>query len=397
MTQLHRATVAPQVLVLMGAYWPGHDATGPNQSLRGLMTAVAEARFAVVARDRPFGGATALAATGRWHDGPLARHRYCAVRGALGAQGLRQLLSGTHYDVLMLNGFFDREFTLPALTLRRLGLIPRKPTILSVRGELASGALALKPRRKRAALALARHGALHRDVWLHATGPLEERDIMKAGTGAKGVLVAPNVRLIEPLPTRQPAEPGAPLKLAFIGRIARVKNLDYALRALARVGAPVAYDLFGPIQEADYWEHCRRLIAALPGHVKVTHKGEVANASMVATVAGYDLLLLPTKGENFGHAILDALEAGVPALISDQTPFRGLEAQRAGLDLPLAQPERFSAAIERFASLAPAERNEWRQAARSLAERTVAENDAAARSRDMLSTVMRADNARGES
>ena len=34
----------------------------------------------------------------------------------------------------------------------------------------------------------------------------------------------------------------------------------------------------------------------------------------------YDLLFLPTKGENFGHVILESMSAGTPVLISDTTP-----------------------------------------------------------------------------
>ena len=78
---------------------------------------------------------------------------------------------------------------------------------------------------------------------------------------------------------------------------------------------------------------------------------------MPATLAGYDLFLLPTRGENFGHAIFDALEVGLPVLISDQTPWRDLERIGAGWSLPLADPDRFAATIDRLATLEPSERD----------------------------------------
>ena len=47
----------PAILVGMGAFWPGNDASGPNQSLRNMCTALAdEYDFAILSRDRPFGG-----------------------------------------------------------------------------------------------------------------------------------------------------------------------------------------------------------------------------------------------------------------------------------------------------------------------------------------------------
>jgi len=387
----------PVIVIMIGAFWPGSDSAGPNQSVRGLCRALADRfDFRIVARDRPFGATRPLAPVGEWVDRGFAQVRYLPVAPVTGAVGLGRLLRTTPHDLLMSNGFFDREFTLPALVMRRSGRVPRAPMIVSTRGEFAGGALGLKSGRKRAVLTLAGRLSLHRDVLLHATSAAEAADVERGYPHAKGVVVAPNVRLIGPLP-EQPARPapGQPLRLAFVGRIARVKNLDYALRALVQVATPVEYDIFGPIQEADHWAECQALIAALPEHVRVTHMGEMANDEMVATLAGYDLLYLPTKGENFGHAIMDALEAGTPVLISDQTPFRGLAAAKAGFDLPLADPRAFAAAIDRYAGFDEATRLRWRAGARALAERTVAESDAVTRNVEMLERVMAGSNAIG--
>ena len=97
---------------------------------------------------------------------------------------------------------------------------------------------------------------------------------------------------------------------------------------------------------------------------------------MCATLAGYDLFLLPTRGENFCHAVFDALEAGLPVLISDQTPWQDLAG--AGYALPLAEPAAFATAIEQFARLGRAERALMRYAARSTAERAIKESKAIA-------------------
>jgi hypothetical protein len=52
-------------------------------------------------------------------------------------------------------------------------------------------------------------------------------------------------------------------------------------------------------------------------------------------LAEYDLFLFPTLGENYGHVISEALASGCPVVISDQTPWRNLEAEginRNGFD-----------------------------------------------------------------
>jgi glycosyltransferase involved in cell wall biosynthesis len=61
-------------------------------------------------------------------------------------------------------------------------------------------------------------------------------------------------------------------------------------------------------------------------------------------LASAHALLLPSEGENFGHAIVEAFANGRPVLISKNTPWKNLAAQRAGwdvshTDLPLALAE----------------------------------------------------------
>jgi glycosyltransferase involved in cell wall biosynthesis len=379
----------PIVLTLIGAYWPGNNASGPNQSFRALAEALRdEFEFRLIARDRPFAATEPAAEIGRWVGLGFAKARYCRI-GRLGGVSLGNILRETTHHILWLNGFFDREFTIPALVLRRMGRIPFRPTILSPRGEFGSGALGLKSTQKLAYLCLARQAGLLRGVTLHATSEIERVNIKRGVPWVHDVAIGPNVRLlIDPPKLTRPCDDV--FRLVFVGRIARVKNLSYALQVLGGVKASVVFEVYGPVQDSEYWRECQQLIIGLPENVSVAYKGEIANENVVVALALADLLFLPTKGENFGHAIFEALSCGVPVLISDATPWRDLEQQAAGWDLPLTEPRRFAAAIDALAGMGHVERERLRRGARAHAEQWVEKGHAILNTKRILTSMLAA-------
>lgn len=374
----------PQVLSCLGCYWPGNDATGPNRSFRAMAEALAgEFEFSVVSR------ANSPELAPSWRNDGWAEVRQLPI-GPFGARGLRRILNETPYDLLLLNGFHDREFTIPALLMRRMGVVPRRPTILSPRGEFADGALSVKSARKRAFGWLVRSLGLLDDVWLHATAEHELQHIASQRLKFRGLLLAPNARSLPDAPSWHLDEggPGSPLKLVFLGRITPVKNLHVALEVLSQLTLPVQFDIFGPVADPIYWRDCLTRIAALPSNIEVRARGVLAGELVIGTLAGYDLLFLPSAGENFGHAIHEALSAGVPCLISDATPWRDLESRDAGWDIPLGELGLFAEAIERFASAPARQRQRWRAGARAVAEEAFRASDAASATRKMFETAL---------
>jgi len=384
-----KSTRKPIVLTLIGAYWPGNGASGANLSIKGMVEALNdEFVFLRVSLDRPSGQCAALVESGRWFDGPAGAVHYCSPSpGRLGARGLANILRSTHYDLLLLNGFHDRKFTIPALLMRKFGLAPARPTIVSPRGEFSRAARRLKSGRKSAYRVFAHHFRLFDDVWLHATSAEELEDIRRGFPFAKGYLVAPNVRQLI-APSTCVATTDGVCRLVFLARISPVKNLDLALRALAQVKANVAFDIYGPKEDRHYWAQCEELIAALPPNVVARYDGEIANESVPTTLANYDLLFLPSKSENFGHAIFEALSCGVPALIGDATPWKELESDAAGWDLPLGDPRTFAQKIDTFAAMDASAKARLRAGTRARAERWVKDSDAVEQTRRMFRTAL---------
>jgi len=299
---------------------------------------------------------------------------------------LSRVLNQTPHDVLWLNSVYDREFTLPSLAARALGAT-RAPVIVSPRGEFGEGALAVKAAKKRLFLALAR-ATIWRNILWHATSEAEAADMAASLPRRARIEVAPNLRLMLTPPPF--VAPGEALRVIFVGRIVPIKGLDFALEVLARVRAKVEFEIFGPPEDSTTVARCERLAAALPGNVVVHWRGAASNEVIVEALARTDLFFLPTGGENFGHAIFEALSCGAPVLISDRTPWRGLSVRGAGWDLPLEDKAPFVEAIETLAAQPTPQRALGRAAAREVARRWVEESGAAAASARLLRTAVSA-------
>ena len=136
------------------------------------------------------------------------------------------------------------------------------------------------------------------------------------------------------------------LRVVFVSRISPKKNLLSALGMLQSLSGDVFFDIYGPLEDADYWNQCKKVIGTLPSNVLVKYKGMVEHENVGRVFCEHNLFLFPTLGENYGHVICEALSAGCPVLISDQPPWRDLQQQGVGWDIPLEETERFRAVLQ---------------------------------------------------
>lgn len=373
----------PVILTFSRYYLPGYRAGGPIRTIANMVSQLGdEFDFRIVTTDRDFGDRAPY--PGVSSDQWIKVGNACVYYTSPCARGLRQiarLMTETPHDVQYLNSFFDRGFTLKPLAARYMGLAPKRPLILAPRGEFAPGALALKHWKKWPYIAMLKQCQILDHATWQASSEREAADIFRvmnsrsqglkehqvkiASDFAEGVSTDAssasglNIDICPNLPSeggrtgaasmRVPRLAGQPLRVCFLSRIAPMKNLAYALCVMAQVREPVRFSIYGPQEDASYWLECRQLINALPANVTVEVRGAVEHQHVVATLAQSDLFFLPTRGENFGHVIHEALRAGIPVLISDQTPWRQLEARAVGWALPLADPASFARVIEEVA------------------------------------------------
>lgn len=384
-----------RILVCVPYFLPGYKAGGPIQTLKNMTDCLGdEFEFSLLTADRDLGDTQPYSDVpiNQWHT--LGKARVCYLSpGERRLHRWRRRLNQLEYDVLYLNSFWHHDSRC-VLWLRRLGLVPRRPTIVAPRGEFSPGAYRLKAWKKRTYLALAKSFRLCRDVLWHASNEMEAEHIRalfgselqvhcasdppaepqvgpQAGQLRDTIYCAPNLSS-----TRPPAEcdlprqkPPARARIVLLGRVVRKKNVDYALRVLAEVHGEVEFRILGPREDREYDAECTALAERLPPGVRATMVGGLPPEEVWRELAAAHLMFLPTRGENFGHAIIEAMLAGCPVLISDQTPWSDLEPHRAGWIVPLDRPEQFRAIVQQVVDMPEETWAEWSAGARQFGER----------------------------
>jgi glycosyltransferase involved in cell wall biosynthesis len=132
--------------------------------------------------------------------------------------------------------------------------------------------------------------------------------------------------------------------LLFLGRLTWKKNLDRLFAALARLpGARLIVaggDDEGLRPRLEEKAHAAGLAA------RVRFVGEVTGADRVALLRGAHILVLPSLGENFGNAALEAMAVGVPVVLG---PGVGLAEEVAKIGcgaIAAPEPQALAAVLE---------------------------------------------------
>jgi glycosyltransferase involved in cell wall biosynthesis len=382
-----------RILCFTSYYLPGFKSGGPLRSLLHLQEWLRdEHEFWLVTRNRDLGDDRPYErlVTSKWC--PVGDAKVWYLSAPHWSPGpIRKAFRESQPDLLYFHSSFDFCLTIMPLILRRFGWLPRGiPVLIAPRGEFSAGARSIKQLKKNVFLFVAKALDLYGNVTWQATKDEEATQIRALWGSQVRVAVAPNLpsRIFTEAPSgRQPKQAGA-LRLVFLSRISRMKNLHGALELLRGVSASVTFDIYGTREDPGYWDECSQLIGKLPGNISATYRGVAPPEAVLTTLAGYDALLLPTLGENFGHVILEALLAGCPVVLSDQTPWRNLATSQAGFDIALDQPCQFQQVIEGFAAMEHPEFEGWTAGARAYGLRYSSNPELVQLTRGMLKTAM---------
>jgi glycosyltransferase involved in cell wall biosynthesis len=109
-------------------------------------------------------------------------------------------------------------------------------------------------------------------------------------------------------------------RLLFLGRLHHKKGLDRILNCLQRVrqAIPNALLIVAGTGEPKYQEHIRQLVSSLELDDHVVFTGHLDGEQKWASFAAAELFLLPSRQENFAITVAEAMQMGVPVVITDK-------------------------------------------------------------------------------
>jgi glycosyltransferase involved in cell wall biosynthesis len=230
----------------------------------------------------------------------------------LGAWLRRNIAS---FDVVHAHALFSFAPLAAATLARRSGV----PYVLRPLGALASyGMTRRRPMMKGLSLDLVERPLLEAASAVHFTSQDELADAETLGIRCKGVVIPLGVD-VGAAPQR--ATPSADsLSLLFLSRIDPVKNLEGLLEALSilvKRRAGVVLRIAGDGDPA-YVARLKAMTSQLGLAQHVEWLGRIHGLEKARALARADAFVQPSFSESFGIAVVEALAAGLPCVVSDR-------------------------------------------------------------------------------
>lgn len=304
-----------KVLIFTGHYLPGTKSGGPVQTIYNLTQAYTDyADFFIVCKDRDINDDDQYTAVkvNEWNCAFGANIYYCSIDKITRAE-IKKLCDG--FDIVFCCGTYDR-YSIILSSLARHRLIQN--LIIAPMGNLNRNALNLKSRKKKIFWFIAKIFKLHKNVkWSFSTKNEYSEAINILGNKINYMISSDIPR--HPVDCTRVAN--EKLRVVFLSRISRIKNLIQTINVLTKVKAPIVFDIYGPIEDQEYWAECQKQLKLMPKNIEWTYFGSVEPNNVQKTFSKYDIFLFLTLGENFGHAIFESISSGCLPIISKYTPW----------------------------------------------------------------------------
>lgn len=241
-----------------------------------------------------------------------------------------------------------------------------KPYIITPRGMLYPEALKKSSLFKKIALPLYQRKDLEKAAVIHATCKQEMVHIRELGF-INPVAVIPNGVDIKVL-SKFTSLANKKKQVGFIGRLAPIKNIEILLNAWANSGKNnLAWEL---VIIGDGETIYRNSLIDLAKRLEIKNirfAGFLTGEEKEIAIQSLNFLVLPSKSENFGMVVPEALIREIPVIASNGTPWVELNTLNAGWWIDIGV-QSLTEALNKAINLNETERRQMGQNGRKLVE-----------------------------
>ena len=331
-----------KILIVMGGFFPGKNFGGPPVSVNNFCSLMEEYDCYIVTRNHDMGSKEIYSDINNgWNERINCKVLYLDDK-EYRYKKFKEVIEEINPNIIYLQGLFQ-SCIIPCLILAKKYKIP---LVLAPRGELCEGAMK-KKYKKIPYIIFLRIFRLLDNISFQSTSKDETDAIrrwLKVRTDRIDLLTnIPSIPLYDKSKTYKKQ---GEANFIFLSRIVSKKNLLAVIEYMFHVSGNVRLDIYGTIEDKEYWNECKKKINMLPDNINVEYKGIVNHDQVHDTFKKYDAFIFPTLSENFGHVIVEALMVGCPVIISDQTPWSDVANVDGGWSIPIEKEEKYIQAIQ---------------------------------------------------
>lgn len=238
----------------------------------------------------------------------------------------RYLFECGKYDLYHANSLW----TYPSHITNIIAQKVNSPFILSPHGMLYPQALSVSKWKKYIAYSLYQRKDIENATVLHATCSIEMQYMRDLGL-KNTIAVIPNCLYVNRQLLIDRKTTNSVRRFGFIGRINRIKNIDrilYAWKCLGRKTSNSMLEIIGSgdkVYETELKEYVQK-----NKFQNVIFLGFLSGERLQKAIRQLDFLILPSKSENFGMVVPEALINRVPVIASRYTPWEELNTYLCG-------------------------------------------------------------------
>ncbi|MCF6241321.1 MAG: glycosyltransferase [Bacteroidales bacterium] len=359
-----------KILVFIDWFLPGYKAGGPIRSVANLTAHLSdEFEFYIITRDTDYLETEPYASvkSNQWQEIAKNIHVFYFSKDFLSVKNIKNTIQTIDFDTVYINGIYSFYFSLLPVWLFRKS---KKKIVVASRGMLSKQSFSSKNLKKKLFITFAQFFNFYKNVFFHTTNENEKQEIAKLNLKTSGFIIAPNLAPKISFDRISRTKKIKKLKLLSIARISKEKNILFAIQLLVKnkFKGKIEFDLYGSIYQPEYWNQCIEFIKTAPASIRITYKGIIDNKKIPEIIKDYHFSFLPSLGENFGHSILESMSFACPVIISDRTPWRNLEKQKAGWDIALDDEQKFIDTIQYCLDMNQKMYDEWSEAAYRFAK-----------------------------